>query len=284
MPRFSHALTHHRSRSPLYHLESQLLCSKALASAYNHQQAVSDAAVDRQNTDNTTSRISRVKSVLPTWIEDLRPSFPGAEIAVLYNGLCHSDLHVIQEHWGPCQFPKVPGHEVRAVPGRSHSTPSSPAQIAHTRYTHSSSISHDWLLQIVGKVTKRGSSVKHLKEGDLVGECTVCKPAHALPEHPCPAAAVCICSLRMLTAWRCAGIGWYKSCCLECNACVSGDDVSTCQADRAAVVSLALRLASCMHNRHCSVAAMACVMQWTVSPPQSAIHTHRADHAAELLS
>ena len=132
---------------------------------------------------------------------------------------------------------------------RLYKTCSPIAQTAHTRFTHSS-ISHNQLLQIVGKVTKRGSSVKHLTEGDLVGERTVYQPAHALPEHPCPATAVCICSLRMLTAWRCAGIGWYKSCCLECNACVSGDDVSTCQADRATVVSPALRLASCMHKWH----------------------------------
>ena len=30
-----------------------------------------------------------------------------ADVRVLYNGLCHSDLHVWRENWGPCPFPMV---------------------------------------------------------------------------------------------------------------------------------------------------------------------------------
>ena len=35
-----------------------------------------------------------------------------AEIRVTHNGLCHSDIHVMREEWGPCKYPMVPGHEV----------------------------------------------------------------------------------------------------------------------------------------------------------------------------
>jgi len=34
------------------------------------------------------------------------------EIRVTHNGLCHSDVHVMREEWGPCKYPMVPGHEV----------------------------------------------------------------------------------------------------------------------------------------------------------------------------
>ena len=34
------------------------------------------------------------------------------EIAVDYCGICHSDLSMLQNHWGMTQFPLVPGHEI----------------------------------------------------------------------------------------------------------------------------------------------------------------------------
>lgn len=34
------------------------------------------------------------------------------EIDVLYSGLCHSDINVIDNDWGGTQYPVVPGHEV----------------------------------------------------------------------------------------------------------------------------------------------------------------------------
>jgi alcohol dehydrogenase (NADP+) len=61
---------------------------------------------------------------------------PGPEdvaIQIEYCGVCHSDIHTVREEWGPVQFPLVPGHE------------------------------------IVGRVTKVGSSVTKVKEGDLAG-------------------------------------------------------------------------------------------------------------------
>ena len=55
------------------------------------------------------------------------------EIEVLYSGLCHSDLSVIDNEWGNTQYPVVPGHEV------------------------------------AGKISLVGSAVKSLKVGQSVG-------------------------------------------------------------------------------------------------------------------
>ena len=34
------------------------------------------------------------------------------EIKVLYCGICHSDLSVINNEWGFSEYPLVPGHEI----------------------------------------------------------------------------------------------------------------------------------------------------------------------------
>jgi alcohol dehydrogenase (NADP+) len=69
-------------------------------------------------------------------------------IDILYCGVCHSDIHQVRDEWGGSIFPMVPGHE------------------------------------IVGKVSKIGSSVTKFKVGDLAGvgcfvdscrECQNCK-------------------------------------------------------------------------------------------------------------
>ena len=69
-------------------------------------------------------------------------------------------------------------------------------------------------LQIVGVVTQTGSSVTHLKEGDTVG------------------------------------FGWFKDCCQQCNACVTGNDVSskiiTCAKQVPCTVSRQYYMQSCM--------------------------------------
>ncbi len=52
---------------------------------------------------------------------------------VLFSGICHSDIHQINEDWGPSIFPMVPGHE------------------------------------IVGVVTALGPSVSRFKVGDRIG-------------------------------------------------------------------------------------------------------------------
>jgi alcohol dehydrogenase (NADP+) len=67
------------------------------------------------------------------------------QIEILYNGVCHSDIHTAKGEWGPAIYPLVPGHE------------------------------------IVGKITAIGSSVTKFSIGELAGvgcfvdSCRVCK-------------------------------------------------------------------------------------------------------------
>lgn len=70
------------------------------------------------------------------------------EIEVMYCGICHSDLSVIDNEWGMSQYPVVPGHEV------------------------------------VGKIAQIGANVKNLQLGQIVGlgwhagycnECQQCR-------------------------------------------------------------------------------------------------------------
>jgi uncharacterized zinc-type alcohol dehydrogenase-like protein len=44
---------------------------------------------------------------------DLRPH--DVAFDVLFSGVCHSDIHQINEDWGPSIFPMVPGHEIVGV-------------------------------------------------------------------------------------------------------------------------------------------------------------------------
>jgi uncharacterized zinc-type alcohol dehydrogenase-like protein len=62
---------------------------------------------------------------------DLGPD--DVQIAIEYCGICHSDIHFVRGEWGQVPYPAVPGHE------------------------------------IVGRITKVGTSVRNFKEGDLVG-------------------------------------------------------------------------------------------------------------------
>lgn len=36
-------------------------------------------------------------------------------IDIKYSGICHSDIHTIKGHWGPQQYPQVPGHEIAGI-------------------------------------------------------------------------------------------------------------------------------------------------------------------------
>lgn len=69
-------------------------------------------------------------------IQRREPGPTDVQIEILFCGVCHSDLHQVRNEWEnmmPTVYPCVPGHE------------------------------------IVGRVTKVGSSVKKFKEGDLAG-------------------------------------------------------------------------------------------------------------------
>ncbi|MFW0717564.1 NAD(P)-dependent alcohol dehydrogenase [Pedobacter sp. N23S346] len=36
-------------------------------------------------------------------------------IDIKFSGICHSDIHTIKGHWGPQQYPQVPGHEIAGI-------------------------------------------------------------------------------------------------------------------------------------------------------------------------
>jgi uncharacterized zinc-type alcohol dehydrogenase-like protein len=77
------------------------------------------------------------------------------EIAVLFCGVCHSDIHQVKNEWGNTVYPCMPGHEV------------------------------------VGRVTKVGARVTKHAVGDLVGvgcmidSCRRCEPCEAGDENYC---------------------------------------------------------------------------------------------------
>ncbi|MBN9229947.1 MAG: NAD(P)-dependent alcohol dehydrogenase [Legionella sp.] len=71
-------------------------------------------------------------------------------IDIKYCGICHSDIHQVQDEWGGSLFPMVPGHE------------------------------------IVGVITDVGAQVSHFKKGDKVGVgCMVdsCRKCSSCAEH-----------------------------------------------------------------------------------------------------
>jgi len=77
------------------------------------------------------------------------------DIKVLYCGICHSDLSMLNNEWGMTQYPFVPGHE------------------------------------IIGEVVNVGSEVKNIKPKDLVGlgwnsaSCMHCKQCMEGSHHLC---------------------------------------------------------------------------------------------------
>ncbi|MBU1909113.1 MAG: alcohol dehydrogenase catalytic domain-containing protein, partial [Verrucomicrobia bacterium] len=77
------------------------------------------------------------------------------EVAITHCGICHSDLHLIDNDWKISRYPFVPGHE------------------------------------IIGSVTATGALVTHLKSGDRVGigwqrgACLACEPCLAGDDNLC---------------------------------------------------------------------------------------------------
>src|SRR5213594_4787458 len=91
----------------------------------------------------------------PLKIERRKPGSHDIEIDILYCGICHSDVHKVNDDWGGTHFPVVPGHE------------------------------------IVGRVASRGTSATRFREGELVGvgcivdSCGVCPECRAGHEMFC---------------------------------------------------------------------------------------------------
>src|SRR2546422_805106 len=82
----------------------------------------------------------------PMTIERRDPGSHDVEIEILYCGICHSDVHKVNDDWGTTHFPVVPGHE------------------------------------IVGRVLSLGASASRFREGDLVGVGCIVDSCRTCPE------------------------------------------------------------------------------------------------------
>jgi alcohol dehydrogenase (NADP+) len=89
----------------------------------------------------------------PMTIERREPGPHDLAIDILYCGICHSDVHKVNDDWANTHFPVVPGHE------------------------------------IVGRVESRGPEATGFREGDLVGvgcianscrRCAQCRAGHEM--------------------------------------------------------------------------------------------------------
>jgi alcohol/geraniol dehydrogenase (NADP+) len=80
------------------------------------------------------------------------------EVRISHCGVCHSDIHLIDNDWGISKYPFIPGHE------------------------------------IVGTVHALGAQVRHVQLGDRVGigwqadSCGICEWCRSGQEHLCPKA------------------------------------------------------------------------------------------------
>lgn len=83
------------------------------------------------------------------------PAAQDVVLDLMYCGICHSDIHYVNNDWGFTRYPIVPGHE------------------------------------IVGRVVQVGSQVTKFKPGDmaaigcLVDSCRTCAPCESGDEHWC---------------------------------------------------------------------------------------------------
>jgi alcohol dehydrogenase (NADP+) len=101
------------------------------------------------------SLIDQFSSLSRMDIERKAPKADEVMIDVLYCGVCHSDVHQVRNDWANTVYPCVPGHE------------------------------------IIGKVTRVGSSVSKFTVGDTVGvgcmidSCGQCNPCQEGEENYC---------------------------------------------------------------------------------------------------
>lgn len=98
---------------------------------------------------------NETSGLAPISFDRRTPRPDDVSIEIDYCGVCHTDIHFVQNDWGVTEYPVVPGHE------------------------------------IIGRVTAVGSDVKNFKEGDVVGvgcmvdSCRSCKACEAGLEQYC---------------------------------------------------------------------------------------------------
>lgn len=78
------------------------------------------------NETNTKSMSKNIKSrgyagknstdALEQWTFERRPvGDDDILIEIKFSGICHSDIHTVEGHWGPQKYPLVPGHEIAGI-------------------------------------------------------------------------------------------------------------------------------------------------------------------------
>jgi len=104
-------------------------------------------ASDAAKSTNAYAAQAPDSGLAPWQFEPREPRPDDVSIEILYCGVCHSDIHFVENDWGITMYPVVPGHE------------------------------------IIGRVTGVGADVTKYKAGDLVGvgclvdscrECSSC--------------------------------------------------------------------------------------------------------------
>ena len=79
------------------------------------------AAIDaaKEKNMNTKSRgyaAFDTSGILKPWTFDRRPVGDNdVLIDIKFASICHSDIHQMKGHWGPQQYPQVPGHEIVGI-------------------------------------------------------------------------------------------------------------------------------------------------------------------------
>ncbi len=100
------------------------------------------------------------ETLAPYTFERRDPGPHDVEIDIMYCGVCHTDIHFVNNDWGTSMYPMVPGHE------------------------------------IVGRVTSVGDHVKNFKSGDIAGvgclvdSCRECENCNDGLEQHCLNGAV----------------------------------------------------------------------------------------------
>lgn len=80
-----------------------------------------DAQAEPSNTIITQGLAARDESgKLSLWSFQRRPIGDNdVLIDIKFCGICHSDIHQMRGHWGPQQYPQVPGHEIAGIVAES---------------------------------------------------------------------------------------------------------------------------------------------------------------------
>jgi len=126
------------------------------------RQSATAEAVAKTYEARAYAAASASSGLAPAAIRRRAPRPQDVQLEVLFCGVCHSDLHQVRNEWQntmPTVYPCIPGHE------------------------------------IVGRVTKAGSAVRRLKEGDLaavgcmVDSCRNCSACRDGFEQFCEAPA-----------------------------------------------------------------------------------------------